>query len=178
MRTCVCVQSLSHVWLHDPMDCSTLGFSVPHHLLGFAQIQVHCSGDAIQPSHLLLPYSLLLSIFPRIGSFSMSALVIRWPQYWSFSFGISVLNEYSNSNWLISCKVDWFDLLEVQGNLKSLPQHYSLKAAVLQYSAFFMIKLSQPWEPTSFKFIIAFRCHWIFLSSWALYFKIITLMTT
>ena len=164
MRICVCVQLLSHVSHHDPMDCSTPGFSVPHHLLEFAQIHVHWLSDAIQQSHLLLPSSLSAFNLSKNWVFSNeSTLVIRWPQYWSFSFGISVSNEYSNSNGLTSCKIDCFNLLVVQGNLKSLPQHYSLKASILWYSAFFMVQLSQPWEPTSFKFIIAFRYHWIFL---------------
>ena len=104
--------------LCDPMDCSTLGFPVLHHFLEIAQTHVHWVGDAIQPSHLLSPFLLLPSIFPRTRVFSSeSALCIRWPKYWSFSFSISPSNEYSG---LIPFRVDWFDLLAVQGTLKSL----------------------------------------------------------
>ena len=121
------------------------GLPVPHHLLEFAEVHVHCFGDAIQPSHLLLPSALSAFNLSQNQVFSKeSALVIRWPQYWSFSFGISVSNEYSNCNGLISWKIDCFDLLSVQGNLKSRPQNYSLKTSILQSSAFFMVQLSQP----------------------------------
>ena len=93
-------------------------------------------------SHLILCHSLLLppSIFPTIRVFSTeSALCIRWPKYWCFSFSISSSNEYSG---LISFPIDWFDLLAIQGTLKSLLQHHSSKASVLQCSAFFMVQLS------------------------------------
>ena len=131
----------------DPMDCSTPGFPVHHQLLELAHIRVHRVGDAIQPSHPLLSPSLLLpSIFPSIRVFSNeSALRIRWPKYWSFSFSISPSNEYSG---LISFRIDWLVLLAVQGNLKSLLQYYSSKASILQCSAFFMVKLSHPYMTT------------------------------
>ena len=96
-------------------------------------------------NHLFLCHPLLLlpSIFPRIRVFSNeSALCIRWPKYWSFSFSISPSNEYSG---LISFRIDWFDLLVVQGILKSLLQHHSSKASILQCSAFFMVQLSGPY---------------------------------
>ena len=96
------------------MDCSTPGFPVLHHLPELAQTHVHCVSDAIQPSHLLSPLPLLLwpSILPSIRVFSSeSALCIRWPQYWSFSFSISPSNVYSG---LSSFKIDWFDLFVVQ----------------------------------------------------------------
>ena len=99
-------------------------------------------------NHLILGHSLLLlsSICPRIRVFSKeSVLHIRWPKYWSFSFSISPSNEYSG---LISFKMDWFDLLAVQGTLKSLIQHHSLKASVLRCSAFFMVQLSHPYMTT------------------------------
>ena len=99
-------------------------------------------------NHFILCHSLLLlpSVFPRIRVFSNeSALCIRWPKYWSFSFSISPLNEYSA---LIFFRIDWFDLLAVQGTLKSLIQHHSSKASILQCSAFFMIQLSQPYLNT------------------------------
>ena len=94
-------------------------------------------------NHLILCHLLLLpSIFPSIRIFSSeSALHIRWPKYWSFSFNISPSNEYTG---LISFMIDWFDLLEVQGMLKSLLQHHSSKASILWCSAFFMVQLSQP----------------------------------
>ena len=85
---------------------------------------------------------LLLSIFPSIRVFSNeSALCIRWPKYWSFSFSISPSNEYSE---LISFRMDWLDLLAVQGTLKGLLQHHSSKASILQHSAFFIVQLSHP----------------------------------
>ena len=94
------------------------------------------------PNHLILCHHLLLlpSIFPSIRVFSNeSALHIRWPKYWSFSFSISPSNEYSR---LISFNIDWFDLLAVQGTLKSVLQHHSSEASILQPSAFFMVQLS------------------------------------
>ena len=105
--------------------------------------------ELVMPSnHLILcrPLLLLSSIFPSIRVFSIeSALHIRWPKYWSFSFSISPSNEYSG---LISFRIDWLDLLAVQGALKSLLQHYSSKASILQCSAFFMVQLSQPYMTT------------------------------
>ena len=99
-------------------------------------------------SHLILCRPLLLppSIFPSIRVFSNeSALHIRWPKYWSFSFSISPSNEYSG---LISFTMDWLDLLAVQGTLKSLLQHHSLKASILWHSAFFIVQLSHPYVTT------------------------------
>ena len=97
-----------------------------------------------QSNHLILCHPLLLlpSIFPSIRVFSNdSALCIRWPKYWTFNFHISPSNEYSE---LISFRIDWFDLLGVQGTLKSLLQHHNLKPSILQCSAFFMVQLSPP----------------------------------
>ena len=89
---------------------------------------------------------LLPSVFPSISVFSNeSVLYIRWSKYWSFSFSISPYNEYSG---LISFTIDWFDLLAVQGTLKSLLQHHNLKASILQHSDFFMIQLSHPYMTT------------------------------
>ena len=99
-------------------------------------------------NHLILCHPLLLlpAIFPSIRIFSNeSAFRIRWPKYWGFSFSISPSNEYSE---LISFRIDWFDLLAVQGNLKSLLQHHSSKTSVLQRSAFFMVQLSNPYMTT------------------------------
>ena len=100
------------------------------------------------PSNRLICHPLLLppSIFPSIRVFSKeSALCIRWPKYWSFSFSISPSNEYSE---VISFRMDWLDLLAVQGTLKSLLQHHSSKASILWYSAFFMVQLSHPYMTT------------------------------
>ena len=92
------------------------------------------------------PLLLLLSIFPSIRVFSdESVLCIRWPKYWSFSFSMSPSNEYSG---LISFRIDWLDLLAVQGTLKSLLQYHSSKASILQHSAFFMVQLSHPYMTT------------------------------
>ena len=105
--------------------------------------------DLVMPSnHFILccPLLLLPSIFPSIRVFSNElALHIRWPKYWSFSYSISPSNEYSG---LISFRIDWFDLLAVQVTLKSLLQHYSSKASILQCSAFFMVQLSHPYMTT------------------------------
>ena len=105
--------------------------------------------ESVMPSnHLVHYYPLLLlsSIFPSIRVFSNElALHIRWPKHWSFSFSTSLSNEYSG---LISFRVNWFDLLAVQGTLKSLLQHHSSKALILQHSAFFMIQLSHLYMTT------------------------------
>ena len=122
------------------MDCSRLDFPVLHYLLEMAQTHVHWVSDAIQQSHPLYPLLLLSSIFPNTRVFSSeSALHIRWPEYQSFSFSISPSNDYSG---LFSFRIDWFDLLAVQGTLQSLLQHNS-KASILWRSAFFMVQLSQ-----------------------------------
>ena len=105
--------------------------------------------ESVMPSnHLILCHPLLLppSIFPSIWVFSNeSVLCIRWPKYWSFSFNISPSNEHLG---LISFRMDWLDLLAVQGTLKSLLQHHSSKASILQYSAFFIVQLSHPYMTT------------------------------
>ena len=105
--------------------------------------------ESVMPSnHLILcrPLLLLPSIFPSIRVFSNeSVLHIRWPKYWSFSFSVSPSNEYSG---LISFRMDWLDLLAVQGTLKSLLQHHSSKASILQHSAFFTVQLSHPYMTT------------------------------
>ena len=93
----------------------------------------------------VLPFSSCLQSFPASGSFPESVLCIRWPKYWSFSFRIRPSSEYSG---LISFRIDWFDLLAVQGTLKSLIKHHSWKTSVLQRSAFFMAQLSHPYMTT------------------------------
>ena len=132
------VQSLSHVQLCNPMDCSTPS-QTPWNLLKLISI------ESVMPSNNLIlchPLLLLPSFFPRIEVFSnASVLRIRWPKYWSFSFSTSPSNEYSG---LISFRIDWLDLLAVQGTLKSLLQHHSSKASILRRSAFFIVQLSHP----------------------------------
>ena len=111
-------------------------------------------------NHLILHRHLLLppSIFPSIRVFLNGPILhIRWPKYWSFSFSISSSNEYSG---LISFRMDWLDLLEVQGTLKSLLQHHSSKASILQHSAFFTIQLSHPYMTTG-KAIALTRCTFV-----------------
>ena len=126
------------------MDWSMPGFPVHHQLPELAQTRVQRVSDAIQPSHPLS--SICPSAFnPSIRVFSESVLRIRWPKYWSFSFNISPSNAYSG---MISFRMDWLDLLAVQGALKSLLQHHSLKASILWCSAFFMAYLSHLYMTT------------------------------
>ena len=134
----LCCHSVVQLYptLWNPVNCSTPDFPISHHLLELAQTCVHWVGDTIQPS---CPLS-SLSVFPRIRVFSNeSVLRIRRPKYWSFS--ISHSNEHSG---LISFRMDWLDLLAVQGTLKSLLQHHSAKASILWCSAIFMVQLSHP----------------------------------
>ena len=129
--------------LCNPMDCSTPGLPVCHQLLESTQTQLHQAGDAIQPSHALSspsPPAFNLSQH-RVLSHE-SALHIRWPKYWSFTFNISPSNEHPE---LIFFRMDWLDLLAVQGTLKSLLQHHSSKASILWHSAFFVVQLSHPY---------------------------------
>ena len=121
------------------MDCSTPGLPVYHQLPEFTQ--THVTESVMPSSHLILCHSLLLlpPIPPSIRVFSNeSTLRMRWPEYWSFSFSISPSDEYSG---LISFRNDGLDLLAVQGTLKSLLQHHSSKASILQCSAFFIVQL-------------------------------------
>ena len=143
----VVVQSLSRVQLFvTPWNAAhqaSLSFTISQSLLKLMSIE-----SVMLSNHLLLcsPLLLLPSIFPSIKVFSNeSALCIRWPKYWSFSFSISPSNEYSG---LISFRIDSFDLVTVQGTLKSLLQCHSSKASVLQCSAFFMVQLSHPYMTT------------------------------
>ena len=130
----------------DPMDCSTPGLPVHCELPEFTQTLVHWVGDAIQPSILCHPLLLLPSIFPNNRVFSNESILrISWPKYWSFSFSISPSNEHPE---LISFRMDWLDLLAVQGTLKSLLQHHSSKASILRCSAFFIVQLSHPYMTT------------------------------
>ena len=127
------VQLHRHLQLFcDPMGCSRPGLPIHHQFPEFTQTHVHWVGDAIQPSHPLCPLLLPPSIFPSIRVFSNKLVHIRWPKYWSFSFNISPSSEYSG---LISFRMDWLDLLAVQGTLKSLLQHHSSNAPVPSFSA-------------------------------------------
>ena len=147
--------------LHSSVQFSSVQFS--HSVISDSLHHVNCSTEAslsinnsqsppkamlielvMSSNHLILyqPLLLLPSIFPRIRVFfSESALPIRWPKYWSFSINISSSNEQSG---LISFRMDWLDLLAVQGTLKSLLQHHSSKASILQHSAFFIVQLLHP----------------------------------
>ena len=140
------VQSLSRVWLCNPTHCSTSGLPF---LTNSRSLLKLMSIESVMPSnHLILCRPLLLppSILPSIRVFSNElALHIRWPEYWSFSFYISPSNEHSG---LISLRMDWCDLLAVQGTLKSLPQHHSPKASILRHSAFFIVQLWHPYMTT------------------------------
>ena len=148
------VQYLSHVrlfttpWTATPQ--ASLSFTISRSFLK------HMSVESMIPSnHLVLcrPLLLLPSILPHIRVFSSeSALLIRWPKFWNFSFSTSPCNEYSE---LISFRIDWFDLLAVQGTLKSLLQQHSSKASVLWHSAFFMDQLSHPYMTTYIALCIA-----------------------
>ena len=142
---CCCSVTKSCLILCKLMDCSTPGLPVHHQLLDLTQLM---SIESVVPSnHLILCRPLLLppAVFPSIRVFSNeSALHMKWPKYWSFSFNISPSNEHPG---LISFRMDWLDLLAVQGTLKSL-QHHSSKASILRRSAFFMVRLSHPYMPT------------------------------
>ena len=132
--------------LCNPMNCSTPGLSVHHQLLEFTQTHIHWVGNAIQPSHPLSSPS------PPAPNLSQHQSLFQWvnslhevAKYWSFTFSISPSNEYSR---LISFRMDCFDVLAVQGTLKSLLQHHCSKASVLQCSAFFIVQLSHPYMTT------------------------------
>ena len=132
--------------LCNPMNRSMPGLPVHHQLLEFTQTHVHWVGDAIQPSHPLCPLFLLPPILPSFRVFSNeSTLCTRWPNYWNFSFSIIPSKEIPG---LISFRMDWLDLLAVQGTLKSLLQHHSSKASILWHSAFFRVQLSHPYLTT------------------------------
>ena len=141
------LQLISHVWLFatpwTAVHQASLSITNSRSLLKLMSITL------VMPSnHLILcrPLLLLSSIFPSIRGFSNEPVLrIRWPKYWSFSFSISPSHEYSG---LISFRMDWLDLLAVQGTLKSLLQHYSSKASIVWHSAFFMVQLSHPYITT------------------------------
>ena len=128
------------------MDCSMSGLPVYHQLLEFTQAHAHWVGDAIQPSHpLLSPSPPAFNLSQHQDLFQWVSSLHRWPEYWRFSFNISPSNEYSG---LISFRMDWLDLLAVQGTLKNLLQHHSSKTSILWHSAFFIVQLSHPYMTT------------------------------
>ena len=143
-----CCCSIAQPWptLFDPMDCSMPGFlSITN---SWSLLKLMSIKSVMPSNHLILCHPLLLlpSIFPSIRVFSNeSVLHIKWPKYWSFSFNISLFNEYSG---LISLRMDWLNLLAVQVTLKNLLQHHSSKASILQCSAFFTVQLSHPYMTT------------------------------
>ena len=136
-----CVQLFATSWTAARQ--TSLSFAISRNLLKLISIE-----SVVPSNHLVLcrPLLLLLSIFPSIRVFSNeSALHMRWPKYWSFTFNISPSNEHPG---LISFRMDWLDLLAVQGTLKSLLQHHSSKASILRCSAFFIVQLSHPYMTT------------------------------
>ena len=141
------VQSLSHVWLFATPWTTARQASLS--ITNSRSLPKPMSIESVMPSnHLILcrPLFLLPSIFPSIGIFSNeSTLHIRWPKYWHLSFNISPSNEHPG---LICFRMDWLDLLAVQGTLKSLLQHHSSKASILRHSAFFIVQLSHPYMTT------------------------------
>ena len=148
----VVVQLLSCVWLFvtpwTAAHVASLSFTISQSLFRLMFIEW-----VMLSNHLILcyPLPLLPSIFPSTRVFSNElALLIRWAKYWRFSFNISPSKEYSV---LISFRIDWFDILAVQGTLKSLPQHHSLKASILRCLAFFMVQLSHPYITTGRTFV-------------------------
>ena len=132
--------------LCDPMNHSMPGFPVHHQLPVFTQTHVHRVSDAIQPScPLSSPSPPALNPSQHQSLFNESSLYMRWPKYWSFSFSISPSNEHPG---LVSLRMDWLDLLAVQGTLKSLLQYHSSKASILQPSVFSTVQLSHPYMTT------------------------------
>ena len=128
------------------MDCITLGLPVPHNSRSLHKLM--STELVMQSNHLILCHPILLapSVFPSIRIFSNESILrIRWPKYWSFSFDIGPSNEHPG---LISFRMDWLDLLAVQGILKSFLQHHSSKASILQHSASFIVQLSYPYMTT------------------------------
>ena len=165
-----------YLWTSVQFNCSVVfnfpwpvgphkpGLPVQHQLQEFTQIHLHWVGDAIQPFH-PLQFPSPGFIFPSIRVLSNeSVLRVRWPKYWSFSFSISPSKEHLG---LISYRMDWLDLLAVQGTLKSLLQHHSSKTSILWHSAFFIVQLSHPYMTTG---------KTIALTRWTFVGKVISLL--
>ena len=153
--------------LRDPMDCSTPCFPIYSQLPEFTQTHVHWVGAAIQPSHpLSSPSPPAFSLSQQQDLFKSVSSLHQVPKYWSFSFSISASNEYSR---LISFRMDWLDLLAVQGALKSLLQHHSSKASIFRCSAFFIVQFSHPYMTTG---------KTIALTKWIFVGKVMSLLFT
>ena len=151
--------------LCHPMNRSMPGLPVHHQLPEFTQTHVHRVSDAIQPSHPLLSPSPPAPIPPSIRVFSNESTPrMRWPKYWSFSLSISPSNEHPG---LVSFRMDWLDLLAVQGTRKSLLQHHSSKASILRHSTFFTVQFSHPYVTTGKN---------IALTRWTFVGKVISLL--
>ena len=163
---CCCSVTQSCPALCHPMDCRMPDFPVLHHHPELAQ--THIIESVMSSNHLILcrPRLLLPSIFPSIRVSNKLALRISWPKYWIFSFSISPSNKYSG---LISFRMDWLDLLAVQGTLKSPLQYHSSKASILQHSAFLMVQLSHPYMTTG---------KTIALTRWTFVGKVVSLLFT
>ena len=154
---CCCLIAQSCPTLCDPMDCNTPGFPVLHHLLQFTQTHVHQVSDTIQPTHPLSPPSPPAFNLSHIRIVSIElALPIRWPKYWSFSFSISPSNDYSG---LISFRMDWLDLLAVQGPLKNLPVLY-IKSLLFIISVTFTASEYNKIQPPSLYSPVAAKWIW------------------
>ena len=145
------------------MNRSTPGLPVHHQLPGFTQTHVHQVSDAIQPSSSVIPFSSCPQSLPASVFSNESTLHMRWPKYWSFSFSIIPSKEHPG----LFFRMDWLDLLAVQGTLKSLLQHHSLKASIFQCSAFFTVQLSHPYMTTG---------KTIALTRWTLVGKVMSLL--
>ena len=140
------VQSVSHVRLCDTMDCSMPGLLVHHQLLEIAQTHAHRVGDTVQPSHALSsPSPPAFNLSQNQGLFQWVSSSHQVVKVLELHLHISPSSEYSG---LISFRIDWFDLLVIQGTLKSLLQHHSSKESILQLSAFFIVQLSHPYMTT------------------------------
>ena len=149
----------------DPMNRSTPGLPVQHQLPEFTQTHIHRVGDAIQPSILCRPLLLLPPIPPSIRVFpNESTLHMRWPEYWSFSFSIIPSKKQPGLN---SFRMDWSDLLAIQGTLRSLPQHHSSNTLTLWCSYFFTVQLSHSYMPTA---------KTIALTRWTFFGKVMSLL--
>ena len=139
--------AVSSITQSCPILCDPWTAARHHQLLEFAQTQVHRVGDAIQPSHPLSSPSPTFNLSQHQGLFNESVFCIRWPKYWSFSFSISPSNEYSG---LMSFRMNWLDLLAVQGTLKSILYHHNSKASILRCSVFFtVVQLSHRYMTTA-----------------------------
>ena len=137
------VHSQSCPTICNPTDCSLPGFPDHHQHPELVETYVHRVGDAVQPSDpLSSPSPPALNLSQNQGLFWWLALLIKWPKYWSFSFNISPSNDYSG---LISFRMDWFAPLATQGTLKSLFQHHTSKASIIQCSSFFVVQISHTW---------------------------------